>query len=238
MEVTANGQLSAIDQLFPGKMTVTGQTKCKKCGDCCREGGPALHKKDLYLVRDGIIPINSLITIRKGELTHNPVTETIQPVGVELIKITGKGQQWECCYYDEQKGCTIYDNRPQACVLLKCWDTKDILDLLEKETLSRFDILAFDDPLIPLIKEYEYIFPCPDFLYIRDRAGRLSVQQKKELEKQVGDDLRFRTGVIEDFKLQLSEELFYFGRPLFQQLQSLGAIITETQSEIILRWKT
>lgn len=215
---------------------MTGQTECKKCGDCCREGGPALHTGDLALVRDGIIPISSLITVRKGELTHNPVTEAIQPAGVELIKIIGKGQQWECCYFDEQRGCTIYENRPLACVLLKCWDTKDILDLVEKETLNRFDILDTNDPLIPAIREHERICPCPDLLSIRDRKERLSEQRQKELEKQVRDDLQFRTGAIGDFNLKLSEELFYFGRPLFQLLQPLGAIISESRSGVTLRF--
>lgn len=216
---------------------VTGQTECNRCGNCCREGGPALHKGDLTLVRDGKIPISSLITIRKGELTHNPVTEAVQPAGVELIKIIGKGQRWECCYFDEQRGCTIYENRPRTCVLLKCWDTKDILDLVEKETLSRFDILGPDHLLIPAIRKHEHICPCPDLLYIRDRAGRLSDQQEKELEKRVKDDLQFRASVTGDYNLKLSEELFYFGRPLFQLLQPLGAIISESRSEVTLRWK-
>ncbi len=206
---------------------MTGQTECKKCGDCCRQGGPALHKGDLDLVRDGKISISTLITIKKGELTHNPLTGVVQPAGVELVKITGKGQQWECCYYDEQRGCTIYENRPQACVLLKCWDTKDVLNIVEKETLSRFDILGSDDPLIPAIREHERICPCPDFLYIRDNVGQLPDQQKKELEKQVRDDLSFRTRVISDFNLKLSEELFYFGRPLFQLLQMLTRVSHE-----------
>lgn len=216
---------------------MTGQTECKKCGNCCRQGGPALHEQDLSLVRDGKIPISSLITIKKAELTHNPVTGVIQPAGVELVKITGKGQQWECCYYDEERGCTIYENRPQACVLLKCWDTKDILNLVEKETLSRLDILGSDDPLIPVIKEHEHVCPCPDLLYIRDNGGRLSAQQKKELENQVRNDLQFRTRVIRDFDLKLREELFYFGRPLFQLLQPLGAVISESRSGVTLGWK-
>ncbi len=213
------------------------QNTCNRCGECCRQGGPALHERDLGLVRDGKIPISSLITIKKGELTHNPLTGVIQPTGVELIKITGKGKQWECCYYDEQKGCTIYESRPQACVLLKCWDTKDILDLVEKETLSRFDILGPDDPMIPAMREHDHICPGPDFLYLKDRTSRLSVQQEKELEEQVRDDLRFRTRVTGDLNIKLDEELFYFGRPLFQLLQMLGAVVSESRSGVTLRWE-
>lgn len=220
----------------PDTLELNSQNSCNRCGNCCRQGGPALHKKDLNLVREGKIPIGNLITIRKGELTENPVAGGIQPAGVELVKIVGTGRQWDCCYYDEKKGCTIYDNRPQACVLLKCWDTKDILSIVEKETLSRFDILAPDDPLIPVIREHERICPVPDFIYIRDNCHRLPDQLEKELERLVRDDLRFRTRVIRDLNLTLSDELFYFGRPLFQLLQPLGATISESPSEITLRW--
>ena len=214
----------------------SSQGSCNRCGNCCRQGGPALHMNDLDLVREGKIPPGNLITIRKGELAENPVAGGIQPAGVELVKIAGTGRRWDCCYYDEGKGCTIYENRPQACVLLKCWDTKDILSIVEKETLSRFDILAVDDPLIPVIREHELLCPLPDLLHIRDNSHRLTEELEKELEKLVGDDLRFRTRVIRDLQLQLSEELFYFGRPLFQLLQPLGATISESPSGITLRW--
>lgn len=210
---------------------------CKKCGNCCEQGGPALHERDLRLVRDGNIPISRLITIRKGELTHNPVSGAIEPADVELIKITGKGGRWECWYFDKQRGCTIYADRPQACVLLKCWDTEDILKLVGRETLNRFDILAADHSMVPVIKEHERKFPCPDLMYIRENGNRQSALQLKELEQQVREDLSFRTKVIRDFDLKLSEELFYFGRPLFQLLQPLGAIIRESQSGVTLNWK-
>ena len=210
---------------------------CKKCGNCCEQGGPALHERDLRLVRDGKIPISRLVTIRKGELTHNPVSGAIQPADVELIKITGKGGRWECRYFDKQRGCTIYADRPQACVLLKCWDTEDILKLVGRETLNRFDILGADHSMVPVIKEHERIFPYPDLMYISKHGNRQSAHQLKELEQQVREDLSFRIKVIRDFDLKLSEELFYFGRPLFQLLQPLGAIIRESQSGVTLSWK-
>lgn len=221
---------------LPKNTMMTEQATCKKCGNCCKEGGPALHNQDLELVRNGKIPIRSLITIRKGELAHNPLTGMIQPVTVELVKIVGTGRHWDCCYYDDDLGCTIYEDRPCACRVLKCWDTTEILDLVEKDTLSRFDILDGDDPLIPVIKEHEQMCPCGDLDDIQAHFGRLSDQQKKELEKRVRSDLRFRTRVINDFQLKLSEELFYFGRPFFQLLQQLGVRISESPDGIQLSW--
>ena len=181
--------------------------------------------------------MNALITIRKGELAHHPVTGKIQPVAVELVKIIGAGRQWDCCYYDATDGCTIYVHRPHACKVLKCWDTEEILALVEKGTLSRFDILAADDPLIPVIREHERICPCDDLQEIQINIRQLSERKKKELEKRVCDDLRFRTRVIADYQLQLSKELFSFGRPFFQLLQALGVGVLESRSGIELRWQ-
>jgi Fe-S-cluster containining protein len=222
--------------IFPGNYMTNQQVMCIKCGNCCQQGGPALHIQDLELVKTGKIPINSLITIRKGELAENPLAGKIQPVAVELVKIVGTGRQWDCCYYDESSGCTVYKDRPYACRVLKCWDTKEILGLVEKDTLSRFDILDKDDPLVQVILEHERICPCGDLGFIQTNLGRLSDAQKNELEKRVRSDLRFRTRVIEDFQLKVSEELFYFGRPLFQLLQQLGVRISESSAGVSLGW--
>jgi Fe-S-cluster containining protein len=213
------------------------QKTCKKCGNCCRKGGPALHGQDLPLIKSGKIPMSALITIRKGELAFNPVTGLLQPVGVELVKIIGAGRQWDCCYYDGTTGCTIYDHRPHACRLLKCWDTDEVLALVEKDTLSRFDILAADDPLVPVIKEHERICPCEDLWEIREKLGRLSDAKKKELEKKVREEIRFRMRIVADYQLSLSKELFCFGRPFFQLLKALGVGVSESGTGIVLRWK-
>jgi Fe-S-cluster containining protein len=213
------------------------QTTCKKCGNCCKKGGPTLHNQDLELVRSGKLPIRNLITIRKGELVHNPLAGKIQPATVELVKIVGTGRQWDCCYYDEDSGCTVYEDRPYTCRVLKCWDTCEILDLVEKDTLSRFDILDKDDPLIAVIEEHERMCPCDDLGFIQSNFERLSDQQKNELEKRVRNDLRFRTRVISDFQLKLSDELFYFGRPFFQLLQPLGVRISESTMGVQLIWR-
>ena len=169
-------------------------------------------------------------------MANNHLTEKIQPTTVELVKIVGTGRQWDCCYYDQQMGCTIYEDRPLACRVLKCWDTEEILGLVEKDTLSRFDILDSDDPLIPVIIEHERICPYDDLGYVQCNISELSNQQKNDMEKRVRSDLRFRTRVIGDFHLKVSGELFYFGRPLFQLLQPLGVRISESSSGIHLYW--
>lgn len=214
----------------------TETIQCKRCGECCEKGGPALHTQDAELVRNGDIPISSLITLRKGELAHNPVSGQVQPLTVELVKLTGTGRQWHCVYYASDAGCTIYDNRPHACRALKCWDTEDVLALVEKDTLDRIAILGDDHPMVPIIREHERICPCCDLAVVHDKKGKLSDSEKKKIEKAVRLDLRFRGRIIKDFDLKLSEELFYFGRPLFQLLQPFGVRIVEDKNEIYLKW--
>lgn len=215
----------------------TIQESCKRCGECCKQGGPALHLEDLEFVRSGKLPTSSLITIRKGELVQNPRTGKIQAVAVELVKIVGAGKQWDCCYHSATGGCTIYDFRPQACRVLKCWDTTDILALVERDTLSRVDILPEDHCILPAIKESDSLFPCDDLQEIYHNRYAISTAMQIKVEKQANDDIRFRTQAVAEFQLRLCDELFYFGRPFFQLLQSLGVGVSESPSGIKLHWE-
>ncbi len=214
------------------------QTTCKQCGLCCKQGGPALHLQDLALVKSGKIPINRLITIRKGELVDNPLVGKIVPTTVELVKIIGNNGQWECCFHDAKFGCTVYTERPLACRVLKCWDTAEILELVEKDTLSRFDIVDKNDPILGHIIDHEQICPCHDLGDLWTNVARLSDDRKKELEQRVRRDLDFRGKILGVMGFTVSEELFYFGRPLFQLLQPLGLQLSESPGGIRLTWHT
>lgn len=218
-------------------MAENTQNACRRCGACCIQGGPALHRRDLDLVRSGRIAQNRLVTLRKGELAHNPRTGKVQAVRAELVKIGGSGRDWCCSYYIKaDKGCGIYANRPQACEALKCWDTGEILDLVEQDLLSCLDILAVDNPMVPVIMDLERLCPCPDIEGIAAGLYDLSAERKGEVEDMAGRDLRFRTKAIKDHGLLLADELFYFGRPLFQLLQQLGIGVSESRTGVTLHW--
>lgn len=213
------------------------QNSCLRCGACCQEGGPALHRQDLALLQSGKIPLNRLITIRKGELVHNPKSGRVQRVASELVKIAGNGHDWRCSYYAEAGGgCGIYSHRPQACEALKCWDTAAIFDLIEEDLLSRLAILPEAHPLVPEIIEQERICPCPDLEVLVNDLPDLPAELKVEIEALAGRDLHLRTRAVQVHGLSLADELFYFGRPLFQLLQQLGVGVQETAAGIALHW--
>ncbi len=210
------------------------QKECLYCGTCCTSGGPALHLEDLHLVQEGELLLAQLITIRSGELAHNPLTNSLQSIKRELVKISGVGREWSCSFLDpEDRSCAIYDKRPKACRTLKCWDTKDIEELIEKDTISRLDIIAGDDPVRPFVIEHDAAFPCPDMI-------GLSADEKKVpldgLEDLINEEISYRTRVAGSFDLSLGEELFYFGRPLFHLLVSIGAEINEVEGRLLLAW--
>jgi len=196
-------------------------------------GGPALHGPDKALVQNGSIPLSSLITIRKGELVHHPPAAQVLSARQELIKIRGVGKQWTCMYYDESSGCTIYANRPEACRALKCWDTQAIEALIEHDTLSRIDLVESDDPLYHAIMEHESLFPCPDLESILKHGA---VSGPQELEEMVNRELAYRTRMVGAQRLTLHQELFYFGRPLFQLLISVGGEVRQVGNTLHVGW--
>jgi Fe-S-cluster containining protein len=77
--------------------------KCNKCGNCCKNlfDGIALNEPDLKYFRNAkIVPLMAWGKSPKKNTT----------VMWKLIET-------RCPNYDDDKGCTIYENRPMACRL-------------------------------------------------------------------------------------------------------------------------
>jgi Fe-S-cluster containining protein len=204
-------------------ITKTKQSSCRQCGACCTKGGPALHGEDLQLIQDRAIPLHDLITIRAGEFAHNPLHDSLRATRHEIVKLKGTGSEWCCCYFDKRSNsCTIYQTRPIACGVLKCWDPEESLKLVEQDLLSRQDILIANGQMVDLVLEYEEQCPLPDF---NSLAGDLIGDVQKTisgLEESVNKDLQYRNRVVALSDTVLQEEMFLFGRPLFQILHAFG----------------
>lgn len=214
------------------------QTECNQCGVCCEKGGPALHVEDLLLVKNGIVPFNSIITIRRGEFVHDPVTDTVVPSKTELLKISGSNGTWTCLFYDRgQRGCSIYENRPLACKTLKCWDTGEILKLSGSDLLSRLDLVGPETELGKRLIHHESFFPFPHVKALVGPLRRISKKVLKNLERTVNGDLNHRAESVGEFHLSVAQELFYFGRPIFQLLEPFGFTVRETGGGIKLKFK-
>lgn len=213
---------------------------CDCCGTCCRKGGPALHKEDYSLLQKNIISPGSLITLRKGEYAHQPMSDTPKPLQQELIKIRGRGGDWCCLFFDNEKSvCTIYDQRPIACRLLKCWDPEDILAITEKNLLQRLDLIPEEFPLRELIIKHESECSVTKVNSLVEKLRETKEQKAilDELSGLVNVDLKVREYAAVTYKLSLESEMFYLGRPLFQLLHAFNITVTETPHGISLQYK-
>ena len=219
-------------------MILQGRKKCcDRCGSCCQQGGPALHLDDLPLLQEGHIVPGDLVTIRQGELAYEPMSSTPVPVVSEFLKVRGRQGAWTCRFYDEEgHSCTIYNRRPVACGLFDCTAPEAILRITGKDLLTRFDYPGADTSLVVLAQKHEQRCPCPDMSMVA--AGLCNPDERprllEELTPLVNTDLLFRREMAERQRLSLGDELFWFGRPLFQLLVPLGIHIHETLGEVCL----
>jgi Fe-S-cluster containining protein len=129
---------------------------CRRCGICCKKGGPSFHSEDKFLIEEGFILSKYLYTIRIGERVYDNVKGRLLPTDSEIIKIRGKNGTWTCVFFDERENrCDIYENRPTECRVLKCWDTREIEKIYCKNRLTRKELLSEVKGLWELIEDHE-----------------------------------------------------------------------------------
>lgn len=214
---------------------------CQRCGTCCKKGGPALHETDRHLLLSGHIGYHQLTTIRKDEPAFSPLSGKIEHVPREFIKVSGRGKTWVCCLFDETgPSCSIYENRPLECRLLKCWDTADLVSVIGKDSLTRFDLIDPENPLLDIIRSHEE--EC-SVLKVEALISALlknpgSTEILAELEKLVCNDLIMRSRAVAEFGLTLPVELFFFGRPLFKHLGVRGISVQQDNGTIRISFKS
>jgi Fe-S-cluster containining protein len=211
--------------------------QCKRCGSCCEKGGPSLHPEDRELLKSGLLQYERLITIRKGELALFPSQDDPEPTEQELVKIGGKGRDWECSFFDRgEKSCSIYEHRPLECRQLQCWDSSALEEIAGHNVLTRIDIISPDDPIMEYILQHERECPIPEqekfFTASSPRPeGKEALEALTEL---VRKDLAIRAVVAEGFNLSLPLELFYFGRPIHVMLDAYGMSAREDNGNVVI----
>jgi Fe-S-cluster containining protein len=224
----------------PGARSQDGQntpiSECRRCGTCCRKGGPSFHCADKALIETGVIHSKYLYTIRKGELAYDNVRQCLEPVRSDVIKLKGKGKSWTCVFLDEKNNaCTIYENRPIECRALQCWDTRAIEDLYAQKRLQRKDLIADIEGLWGLIKDhqarcnYETIQKLVDAIN-SDRGG----DARQNLSEIIQFDIELRKLVVSQGGLDAEMLDFLFGRPLEQTLKNFGLQVLQKGKKTIL----
>ena len=192
---------------------------CRRCGTCCRKGGPALHGSDLTLLEH--IPVQDLVCLRRGELAYDPRRDGLAPLPEELLKIRGKDDGWECLYFSRQPvACSIYDHRPLECRSLSCTDTGGIFQAMDTPALTRRDIVAPGSALWECIAEHERLFQVTEAM--RHASGlRVGTDVPEELHSLIRHELHFRHGFAQRVAARDEDLWAYFGRPLWMVLAAV-----------------
>ena len=199
-------------------------SECRRCGTCCKKGGPSFHRADKALIEKGVIHSKYLYTIRKGEMAYDNVRQCLEPVSSDIIKLKGKAESWTCILFDEkQNECTIYENRPIECRTLKCWDTKALEDLYARKRLKREDLIADIKGLWGIIKDHQA--RC-NYETVQKLVNAINSETGGEARQKLAEiiqfDIEIRKLVVSRGGLDMEMLDFLFGRPLRQTLKHFG----------------
>ncbi|MBL0700264.1 MAG: YkgJ family cysteine cluster protein [Desulfosarcina sp.] len=202
----------------------SGIDKCRRCGTCCKKGGPSLHLEDRELVEGGMIPLKHLFTIRKGEPANDNIRRSIQPAATDIIKIKGQGNTLSCRFFNPKDNiCKIYEHRALECRVLKCWDTEEIERIYSKNRLVRKDLIYKVAGLWDLVEEHQQrcsydIIQNLVSLYNRDKK----TDSMKMLIDIINYEMHFRRLIIDRSGMDPEMLDFLFGRPLTDTIRMFG----------------
>jgi Fe-S-cluster containining protein len=204
---------------------------CIRCGTCCRSGSPTLHEEDASLVIDGVIPIASLYTIRRGEVVRDNVHGGgLALVGTERLKVRERDEPphpTACTFYHHpERACTIHERRPAQCAALECWNPQAFMEVYEHPRAERSHVID-DSNLLGFIEEHESVCGYP----VVDRAvkeiGREGKAAVEQLVQILQEDHRFRLKAVQSLGVPEEALEFVLGRPLTRTLHMFGLRLEE-----------
>ncbi len=204
------------------------QSECRRCGDCCRNGGPALHDEDLPLIQDGTIQLTDIITLRPGERAYDQPARNILPLDSEILKIKGRDGKWTCSFFSpEGRTCGIYKTRPVECQVLFCRDIAPLARMYTKGRLTRADLLPEGHPLLDLMIYHDKTCR-PSHMREAEMAARQGdTEAGAALKKMVVFDMEVRRLVTEKSDMAPEMNDFLFGRPLRVLLRFMNINVYE-----------
>jgi Fe-S-cluster containining protein len=196
---------------------------CVRCGECCKRGSPTLNHEDLDFIRQGILKVEQLYTLRKGEIGYSPIDDEPIRLPEERIKIKEKKGSGQCNFYDNSEGaCTIYKDRPLQCRALECWNPKSYERAFSGEMLCRRDTVSQDQEINRLIDEHDRKCPFTEIEGLLKRAGKGSDDAMKSLIDMLRYDYYLRALMVEKAAVNPDRLDFLFGRPLTETIRIFG----------------
>ena len=203
---------------------------CRRCGQCCLAGGPALHREDLALVRNGTLARRDLVCLRAGEYARDDITGKLAGLDREIVKIgwavPSRPQAPYACRFHAPKdrSCRIHAARPAECRALFCEDTGAVRAMYAKERLTRKDLTDTSGGLWELIVFHDRTFPAAHAARLARRAASGDRKAEVPLEDAVMAEASFRRTFLERCGADPGEMDFLFGRSLERLAAQFGWI--------------
>ncbi len=199
-------------------------TPCRRCGQCCRLGGPALHQADLPLVRNGTLAPGHLLTLRRGQPVTDNVAGGVAPSAEELVKLRPVPGGRACLFLRHPAACAVYASRPAECQALSCQAPAALADLYRRQRLTRADIIPAGSPLAELCAHHEAETDLVRLAALCRQAAVGHQAARAEVLRQLRFDAAFRDLLVERAGADPSSLDFYLGQPLAQVLPACRAV--------------
>jgi Fe-S-cluster containining protein len=186
---------------------------CRRCGECCRKGGPGLHHADLPLIRSGRTPLSALVTLRRGETVRDNVSGRLETLGTEMIRVGASGDEPTCPFFREPGQCLIHDQSPAECRALFCSAPDGLAAMYRLDRITRADLIPAGSPIRELMTVHEARCPAGEAIRLT-LAARGDGAAAAALSEMLRFDAAFRELCVEKAALAPDELALYFGRPL------------------------
>lgn len=205
---------------------------CRRCGTCCRRGGPALHREDKELVAAGHLPLTDLYTIRAGEPVRDDVAGgLLTAADTDIVKIREAPGSRACTFLDPgRNGCVIYRWRPLECRVLRCWDTAAIERCYRRGRLVRADLIGHIEGLRDLVAEHDRRCDARRLVALARRRRGGDARAEVELAGMIRYDEALREGLVERGRVPAAMLDFLLGRPLKVVLRAMGILARQTSN--------
>ncbi len=216
---------------------------CTQCGTCCRKGGPAIHDKDVDLLKDNVIRIADLMTFRPGEFVRDESQQKVVPLEVDVVKlapaINSEEHDWTCRFLiqkEKSAACALHGKHPAECRALYCKSPEFLLALPADGRQTRKQIIEITKSpawWLELIATHEE--KC-DLAKIAEYIVKIEEEGSKEaIIEMIAFDNSFRELVLE--KTDITEDLlpFLFGRPLLGLMHQYKVEVLKTDKGLLLK---
>lgn len=201
---------------------------CKQCGTCCRKGGPALHRQDEALLKDGVLRAQDLVSFRAGELVRDEAEGSIVPLPQEIVKIAppagSRPDDWTCRFLMGSHTCFLYGRHPAECRALFCQAPDALLSMSGENRLDRRAVCE----LLKAPAWWSELMDAHDercgYARLTELAPALNTDEdaRRAFLEIVEYDRAFRE-LVADKQAALPLELdFLFGRPLLRTVIMYG----------------